>query len=66
MNPEKTWMPHLQVKISFSGNYVIDAAKALRGDNITINFSGDMRPFVLKDEDDETVLQLVLPLRTYN
>ena len=52
--------------ISFSGNYVIDAAKALRGDNITINFSGDMRPFVLKDEDDETVLQLVLPLRTYN
>ena len=52
--------------ISFSGNYVIDAARALRGENITVNFSGDMRPFVLKDEDDESVIQLVLPLRTYN
>ena len=52
--------------ISFSANYVIDAARALRGENIAINFSGDMRPFVLKDEDDETVIQLVLPLRTYN
>ena len=52
--------------ISFSANYVIDAAKALKGDNITINFSGDMRPFVLKDQDDESVIQLVLPLRTYN
>ena len=52
--------------ISFSGNYVIEAARALKGDNITLNFSGDMRPFILKDEGDESVIQLVLPLRTYN
>lgn len=52
--------------ISFSANYAIDAARALKGENITINFSGDMRPFIMKDMDDETIIQLILPLRTYN
>ena len=53
--------------ISFSGNYVMDAAKALSSDEIMIRFTGEMKPFVLTDADENsTVLQLVLPVRTYN
>ncbi len=54
------------LNISFSGNYVMDAAKVLKGDQITIEFTGEMKPFVLKNMDDENVIQLVLPVRTYN
>lgn len=52
--------------ISFSGNYVMDAAKALSGDNIKIEFNGEMKPFILTSMEDPTILQLVLPVRTYN
>lgn len=52
--------------ISFAGNYVLSAARALRGNNITISFTAEMKPFVLKGDADDSVLQLVLPVRTYN
>lgn len=55
-----------ELDISFSGNYVIDAARSMKGETVTLNFSGDMKPFIIKDPDDETVIQLVLPVRTYN
>lgn len=54
------------LNISFSGNYVMDAAKSLKDEQIVIQFTGEMRPFILKNIDDDSVIQLVLPVRTYN
>lgn len=54
------------LNISFSGNYVMDAAKVLKGDEIIIQFTGEMKPFVLKNSEEDTMIQLVLPVRTYN
>ena len=45
----------------------MDAAKALETVNIKIQFTGSMKPFVLtNDSEDSSVLQLVLPVKTYN
>ena len=63
LNAEWTGDP---LNISFSGNYVMDAAKALKDDEIIIEFTGEMKPFILKNLDDDSVIQLVLPVRTYN
>ena len=53
--------------ISFSGNYVGEAARALSQENIVMLFTNEMRPFILKNSMDDTeLLQLVLPVRTYN
>ena len=54
------------MNISFAGNYVISAARALRGNTVTISFTGDMKPFIMKGDEDDSILQLVLPVRTYN
>ena len=54
------------LEISFSGRYAFDAIKALSGPIVKIEFSGDMKPFVLRSTEDESVLQLVLPVRTYS
>ncbi|MDD6674863.1 MAG: DNA polymerase III subunit beta [Lactimicrobium massiliense] len=54
------------IDISFSGAYVQQAARALKGDTIEICFSGPMKPFILKDPANDTILQLALPVRTYN
>ncbi len=53
------------LKISFSAKYMMDALKAIEGSEIYVNFTGAMRPFVFKPLHDETILQLILPVRTY-
>jgi DNA polymerase III subunit beta len=54
-----------ELKISFSAKYMMDALKALEGSEININFTGAMRPFVIRPIDDDSILQLILPVRTY-
>lgn len=54
-----------ELKISFSAKYMMDALKALEGMEISIRFTGAMRPFVIRPINDETILQLILPVRTY-
>ena len=54
-----------ELKISFSAKYMMDALKAIDGQDVSIHFTGAMRPFILKSVDDDTILQLILPVRTY-
>lgn len=53
--------------ISFAANYAIDALRAIDSPNVRIRFTGEMKPFIITDEaGNDDVLQLVLPIRTYN
>lgn len=54
-----------ELKISFSAKYMMDALKAIDGQDVKILFTGTMRPFILKSVHDESILQLILPVRTY-
>jgi DNA polymerase III subunit beta len=54
-----------ELKISFSAKYMMDALKALEGTDIKVSFTGAMRPFVIRPFQDESILQLILPVRTY-
>ena len=54
-----------ELKISFSAKYMMDALKAIDGQDVKILFSGAMRPFILKSVHDDSILQLILPVRTY-
>lgn len=54
------------LKISFSGKYMIDALRSLKSDVIDVKFVGEMQAFVLNDPNDDSILQLVLPVRTFD
>lgn len=54
-----------ELKISFSAKYMMDALKAIEGQDIAIHFTGAMRPFILKSMDSDAILQLILPVRTF-
>ncbi|WP_102273351.1 DNA polymerase III subunit beta [Cytobacillus massiliigabonensis] len=54
-----------ELKISFSAKFMMDALKTLEGSEITISFTGAMRPFVIRPINDDSILQLILPVRTY-
>ncbi|QDW97653.1 DNA polymerase III subunit beta [Staphylococcus agnetis] len=53
------------LKISFNSKYMMDALKAIDNDEVEVEFFGTMKPFILKPKDDDTVTQLILPIRTY-
>ena len=52
--------------ISFNGGYVMAAARALKGNEIEIRFAGEMKPFILINPEDDSMLQLTLPVRSYD
>lgn len=54
-----------KLSVAFKGNYVFDAIKALNAVQIKLSFTGEIRPFILRATDNDSVLQLVLPIRTY-
>ncbi len=53
------------LEISCNGKYVFDAIKALDGDLVKFSLCGEMKPFIIQSVSDDSVLQLVLPVRTY-
>lgn len=54
------------LKISFSGRYMIEALKSFRTDIVKILFVGEMQAFILKNPQDDSIVQLVLPVRTFD
>ncbi|MEX0417075.1 DNA polymerase III subunit beta, partial [Bacillus sp. C30] len=54
-----------ELKISFSAKYMMDALKALDSTEIKVSFTGAMRPFLIRTVNDDSIIQLILPVRTY-
>ena len=53
------------LQISFNSEFVLSAIKALGSEDVTFLFVGEMKPFVVKNPSDESVVQIVTPVRTY-
>ena len=53
------------IKISFSAKYMMEALKSFQTDTVDIHFVGEIKPILIKSKEDETLTQLVLPIRTY-
>ena len=52
-----------QININFSSKYLLDALKSFVSNEITISFTGDTRPFVIKGEYDGNLVHMILPVR---
>ena len=53
------------LKISFNSEFVLAAIRALGSEDVTFLFVGEMKPFVIKNAADDSVIQIVTPVRTY-
>lgn len=54
-----------RLEISFNVNYVSQAIKALKCQDILLSFLGEMKPFTVTNKNDENCVQLITPVRTY-
>ena len=53
------------IRISFSAKYMMEALKSFTSNEITLYFNGDIKPIILKENDNGDLLQLILPIKTY-
>ncbi|MCY9593915.1 DNA polymerase III subunit beta [Paenibacillus chitinolyticus] len=54
------------LRISFNSKYMLDALKVMDSDHIHIGFTGAMQPIIIRPEEQQNILQLILPYRTTN
>lgn len=54
-----------EIAISFSAKYVMEALKVFDADECEISFVGEVNPIIFKSIENDDLIQLVLPIRTY-
>lgn len=63
MNIEKN--NNEEITIAFSAKYMMEALNALSTEEVEMSFVGEVKPIVIKNNIDDGLLQLVVPIRTY-
>ena len=53
------------LRISFNSEFVLAAVRALGCEDVTFAFVGENKPFVVKNAQDDSIIQMVTPVRTY-
>ena len=53
------------ISISFSAKYMMDALKTFSEEDLLILLNNDSSPIILKSIKDESLIQLILPIKTY-
>ena len=54
-----------KLEISFSAKYMLEAIKTLNEDEILLLLNSDIKPLIIKSLTDESLIQLILPIKTY-
>jgi len=57
--------PDANIDISFSAKYMMEALKTMKDEEILILLNGEVKPIVIKSINDESLIQLILPVKTY-
>lgn len=53
------------IGISFSSKYMMDALKTLESDEVELLFNSEIKPIIIKVPENENLIQLILPIKTY-
>jgi DNA polymerase-3 subunit beta len=55
-----------ELRISFNSKYMLDALKVMDSEHIHVGFTGIMSPIIIRPDEDNRMLHLILPYRTTN
>lgn len=53
------------IKIAFSSKYMMEAIRVLDCEKIELSFNGEIKPIIIKNPEDENLVQLIVPIKTY-
>lgn len=55
----------INMKLAFNARFMMEALKSFQGDKISILLTSEIKQFILRDEKDDSLIQLIVPVRTY-
>lgn len=53
-----------RLEIAFNALFVTQAVRALSSEDVTLKFIGEMKPFVIVVPNDDSIIELITPMRT--
>jgi DNA polymerase-3 subunit beta len=53
-----------RLRIAFNPTFVSQAVQALQCEDVLVSFIGEMKPFVIKNPKDDSVVEVITPMRT--
>ena len=53
------------LQISFSSKFMMEAIKTFQAEKIQLCFNGEIKPIIITDIENDELLQLILPIRTF-
>ena len=54
-----------RLEISFSSKYMLEAIKTIQEEELLLLLNSDVKPIIIKSLTDESLIQLILPIKTY-
>ena len=51
--------------ISFISKYMLEALRSFSSKEITLCFNEEDKPFIIKNNEEDKLIQLILPIKTY-
>lgn len=57
--------PSATIDISFNSKYMLEALRTIKEEEILLLMTNDVKPLVIKSVTDESLIQLILPIKTY-
>ncbi len=54
-----------KLEVAFSSRYMLEALKVIKDDNILLLINSDDKPILIKSVKDESLVELILPVKTY-
>lgn len=52
--------------LSCNGSFVLDALKALNSDKVELNFTGVLKPIKIVNPEDDSIVMIIVPIRSYD
>ena len=54
-----------EISISFSSKYMLEAIKSFNSEKVSLLMNNDNSPIIVKSDEETSLIQLVLPIKTY-
>ena len=51
--------------IAFSSKYMMDALRTLKCDEVEIKLNSEIKPIIIKNAEDDNLIQIVVPIKTF-
>lgn len=53
------------LEVGFNNEFVLSAIRSLGSTDVTLSFVGEMKPFIIKNNLDDSIIQVVTPVRMF-